>query len=168
MTSFNIFICNDFINKLNTLKYKPIQTQIGFTYGQLYNFKGIEIPHINDKIIRMSYKLVFGFVLTFHKKHINYILSIVDAYNMCSNYKYSIANPTDLTQRVCIDVYIVQFNTFNEFCEYKYKISNKEKCYVWYFNKLNIKATKKLKKISRIECGISQQVLQHIKERCNG
>ena len=164
MTFFNVFICNDLINKLNILKHKPIQIQVAYTHGQLYNYQHLELPHTSERIERLAYNIVFGYGLTFTKKQIKYVLSIIDAYNMCSMYKYNLINPNDISQRVCIDVYVIDFNSFDDFCSYKYTVLYKTQCYSWFVNNTNKKVLSKVKNLPRIKCGISQHILKKIKE----
>lgn len=162
MTS--IFICNDLINKLHILKYEPLSIKPCYIKGQLYYYNRLEIAAIDERILRRSCNRVFGYILTFDKKHIDYVLSIADSYNACSFYKIGIDSVVDMTIRRVINAHTIEYSSFEQLCSHKYETKEVVMTYAWLFNHSNKRINTASTRSHKVSGHTSQHILRKLKE----
>lgn len=133
------FVYNELLDAkcLKKLKRKFIYRQPAEAEARITTIKGQPIALLNDKIRRLTYKKVFGTILTFEKRHMKYIVSVLDSYHTCSLSRIGISSPYDLTTRIIAQVYPIHFTTIDEFINYRYVyILPTIPCYMWIGNEL--------------------------------
>lgn len=163
MKSFNVFVCNELTNLEYMHKLLHYDSfSIAETQGRLYSVYRTPTLIVNDDVLRWAERRVYGVMYTFTKYPLKRLLYTLDAYHGCSSSRsLGVANPYDLTTREQMYVNPLQYESIEDFLNYRHTYLEQEIAYTWIGNQHNKYVKKALYFENKIKNGIYLKEMQH-------
>lgn len=136
MKSNYVFVVNELanLNVIRQFELEPSYMSIAECTGNLYNIRKNPTLIINDKIKRQINRRVFGVLYRFDGVPLQQILQTFDSYHCCSMSRIGISNPHDWNIRITNKAYPINFNSIEQFVNYRYEYEEPINCYMWVGN----------------------------------